>query len=87
MGKASLDLMVTVKGNEAVLRDIQHKFTNPDLDCTPLGNTVGVVIEQLLIAAGTTEPLNVEFHCGQVKGHFSTGGGLNAQEWLDQGGV
>ncbi len=82
MSNASLDLMLTVKGSEAILRDIQHKLVDPDMDCTSLGNALGVVIEQMLIAAGTTEPLDVDFHCGQVKSHFESGGGLSAQEWL-----
>ena len=87
MSNASLDLRITVKGDEVTLRDIQQKFTNPDEDCTSFSNALGVVIEQMLIAAGTTEPLDVKFHCGQVKSRFSTGGGLNSQEWLkDMGG-
>ena len=83
MSKGTLDLLITIKGNEAVLKEIQHRFNDENDECTLLCNAVATSTHQLLIAAGITNDLELDTHCGQVKSQLAASGGLNAMEWLD----
>lgn len=76
-----LDLRVTVKGNETVLRDLQKKLTNADDDCSDLSNDIATTVYKMLIAAGLSSELEVNLQCGQAKTQLDTGGGLNVSEW------
>jgi hypothetical protein len=86
MSKGTLDLLITIKGDEAVLKEIQHRFNDENDECTLLCNAVATSTHQLLIAAGVTSDLELDTHCGQVKSQLAAGGGLDAMEWLDAGG-
>ena len=85
MSRATLDLLITIRGNEAILKEIQHRFNDENDECTLLCNAVATSTHQLLIAAGVTDNLELDTHCGQVKSQLAASGGLNAMEWLDTG--
>ena len=65
MSKATLDLLITIKGNEAVLKEIQHKFNDKDDECTQLCNALATSAHQLLIAAGVTGDIELDTHCNE----------------------
>ena len=81
MLKGTLDLRITVKGSEAILRDLQQKLTNADDDCSDLSNDIAATIYKLLAAAGSTDEIEVNLQCGRAKTQLDTGGGLNTNEW------
>jgi hypothetical protein len=84
MSETNLDCMVTFKGDEATLHEIQSKLTDEATDRPPLANVVRVMIQQILIAAGVTGNFEVEIQHGQIHKLYPSGGGLNAQEWLEK---
>ena len=86
MSKATLDLLITIKGDETVLKGIQRKFNDDDDECTRICHALASMTHQFLIATGVTEELKLGTHCGQVKSQLAVSGGLNAMEWLDIGG-
>jgi hypothetical protein len=79
--KGILDLRITVRGDEAVLRDLQQKLTIADDDCSDLSNDIATTVYKMLIAASSTDEIEVDLHCGQTKTQIDTGGGLNVGEW------
>lgn len=86
MSDTSLNFAITVKGDEATLRDIYGRLTHPDTGCSDLANVLAVMVQQTLIASGVTNDFDVTFHCGQVQKAYQRGGGLNPNEWLEGGG-
>ena len=81
MLKGTLDLRITVKGDEAVLRGLQQQLTNADDDCSDLSNDIATTVYKMLVAAGSTEEIEVNLQCGRAKTQLDTGGGLNTNEW------
>lgn len=85
MNQSALELVITLKANEGVLRDIKTRLTALDDGHSSLGDALAAMIKEKLAAAGASNELQVECHCGQIKSRFDIGGGLNAEEWLDSG--
>jgi hypothetical protein len=85
MSNTTLDFKITVKGDEATLRDIRSKLTSTGADCPDLNNVLSVIVQQTLMAAGVSGDFEVEFNCGNIRRPTQRGGGLNAHEWLEKG--
>lgn len=81
MKEANLDLRITLKGDESILRAIRDKLTSGDDQAQQLTNAISEMTKQTLIAAGLADQLNVEFNCGYISSLQPASGGLSYDEW------
>lgn len=84
MKETCLEFSVVIKAGEPLLRNIHNRLVSAPQPHRPaLNNVLANVIKDTLIAAGVDEEFTVELHPDRIIAHYDTGGGLNAQEWLE----
>lgn len=84
MDHRTLDLIISIKGTEAQLNQIQQTLTDPTSNRSALIEALAATINQALIAADISDDVEVELHDYRMTSPAQTGGGLNASEWLEK---
>lgn len=82
MSVVSLDLRITLKGDEATLSAIREKLTGQEDEAQQLAAEISDAARRALVSAGLADKLDVDFSCGYISHIQSSHGGLDAQEWL-----
>ena len=82
MNEASLDIRITLKGDDATLQDIREKLISQDEEAQQLASKISSIALQALESAGLAGNINVELQCGYISHTQPVQGGLDAQEWM-----
>jgi hypothetical protein len=83
MKEKSLELTLTIKADEATLREIQEKLMNTDPLRLPLTELLADWVKEWLIISGIKRSFKVDAHSDQFVACYSGGQMLNAGEFLE----
>lgn len=87
MNESMLQFIVTIKGQDTTLRNIQNTLTDATAGCSPVAEALATIIKQTFVIAGITDDVEVTLRCHQVTFQFEGEGGLSAREWLERGDI
>jgi hypothetical protein len=84
MADSTLDLRITLVGDNEVLNEISEKLISSTADNNSLCDALSAIVKQTLIDGGSSSEFEVKIHKSQVKRDFGSTGGLSASEWMEQ---
>lgn len=84
MNETTVELSITIRGDETALENVHKLLSGEAEDCPPMLKVLAEISKQTLVAAGVSEEVQVELHSCRISTRYTRGGGLNAEEWLDK---
>lgn len=82
MINAILDLKITVRGDESIVREIYDSLTEGGANTAAIEDKLSDTLQQAIADSQVSGDFEVEVSCGDVHRTFERGG-LNAREWME----